>query len=260
MKLIDSHAHLDFEQFHEDFEEVLRRADEANVVKIINIGANLERSRESIILAENHENIFAAVGVHPEEVSLVDFDAIHDELLGLAKSSRKVVGIGETGLDYNYSSVNKAEQKRLFQIHIDVARHLGLPLVIHIRNGEDEEAVNTAYEILKDADYGRGVIHCFTLDAAWAKRFVELGFSLGFTGIITYKKVEAIHGAVTEISLEKILIETDCPFLPPQSHRGERNEPAYVVEVAEKVAEIKSLSLEKIAEQTTMNVEELFGI
>jgi TatD DNase family protein len=269
MKLIDSHAHLDFEDFHGDFDAVLRRAEEAGVAEIINIGASLERSRASITLAENYNNIFAVVGVHPEEAENVDFVTIHAELMELAKSSRRVVGIGETGLDFYSSSEvekfsinsnNKTKQKKLFQIHIDVARHLSFPLVVHIRNGEDEDAVNEAYEILKKSGYCKGVIHCFTLNAAWAKRFTDLGFYLGFTGIITYKNADEVRDAVSVTSLDRILVETDAPFLAPQKYRGGRNEPAYVTEIATQIAEIKSLPLDKVARQTTINVEKLFNI
>lgn len=280
MQLIDSHAHLDFEDFHADFDAVLRRADGAKVTKIINIGADLQRSRASVTLAENYSNIFATIGVHPESVDEVNFDTIHDELLEIAESSKRVVGIGETGLDYYSASgtdllgkvrepltaEKKEKQKRLFQIHVDVARHLGLPLVIHIRNGGDEEAVNTAYEILKENKTDNtkhknyGVIHCFTLNAEWAKRFTDLGFLLGFTGIITYKNAEVIRGAVAATPLERILIETDAPFLAPQRYRGKRNEPAFVAEVADKIAELKQIPLEKVAERTKINAEELFKI
>lgn len=265
MQLIDSHAHLDFDDFHDDFDAVLKRAESAGVTKVINIGASLARSQASITLAENYDNIYAVVGVHPEEADNVDLDSIHSELLEMAKSSKRVVGIGETGLDY-YHEGDKEKQKQLFRTHIEVAKHLGLPLVVHIRNGEDESAVNETYEILKNfklqiSNSDRvGVIHCFTLDSAWAKRFTGLGFYLGFTGIITYKNADKIREAVAETPLENILIETDAPFLAPQKYRGQRNEPAYVTEVAEKIAEIKVLPLAKIAERTTMNVEQLFKI
>jgi TatD DNase family protein len=260
MKLVDSHVHLDFEDFHGDFDAVLHRAAEAGVETVINIGADLERSRASIALADNYPNIYATVGVHPEAAGDINIETIHNELLELAKSSDKVVGIGETGLDYNAHGFDKDEQIRLFEIHIEVAQHLGLPLVVHIRDGEDEDAVATAYEILKKSGHGKGVIHCFTLNADWAKRFVDLGFYLGFTGIITYKNADDIRDAVRATSLDNILIETDCPFLAPQKYRGKRNEPAYVIEVAEQIASVKELPLEKVAEQTTMNVEKLFGI
>ncbi len=260
MKLIDSHAHLDFDDFHDDFDTVLRRAAETGVEKIINIGANLDRSRASVLLADNYPNIYATVGVHPEEAGDIDIESVHDELLTLAESSKKVVGIGETGLDYNAHGFNKEEQIKLFQIHIEVAHHLGLPLVIHIRNGEDEEAVATAYEILEKAGYFRGVIHCFTLNSDWAKRFIDLGFYLGFTGIVTYKNADAIREAAKFVSEDRFLVETDCPFLAPQKHRGQRNEPAFVTEVAEKIAEVKNLPVERIAEITFANTENLFQL
>lgn len=276
MKLIDSHAHLDFEQFRDDFDDVLARASESGVEKIINIGANLERSHASITLAEKYANVFAVVGIHPEEAVGVKFETVHDDLMALIKSSDKVVGVGETGLDYyNAGGSNlrgesrgnglleaeiKEHQKKLFRIHVEIAKELELPLVIHIRNGDDNDAVNDAYELLVDSGYHRGVIHCFTLDYAWAKRFTDLGFNLGFTGIVTYKNSEEIQAAIESTSIERILIETDCPFLAPQKYRGQRNEPSYVTEVAKKVAEIKNLTLENVAKQTTINVEKLFNI
>lgn len=260
MNLIDSHAHLDFDDFHGDFDNVLHRAEEAGVSKIINIGADLDRSKASVLLADNYPNIYATVGIHPEEADKVNFATLHDELLHLVKSSKKVVGIGETGLDYNVQDADKENQQKLFQLQIEIARHVGLPLVVHIRNGEDEDAVNTVYEILKKADYCKGVIHCFTLNADWAKRFFDLGFCIGFTGIITYKNAEDIREAVVATPLENILVETDSPFLAPQKYRGKRNEPSYVVEIASKIAELKGLTLEKVAEQTTINVETLFNL
>jgi len=262
MKLIDSHAHLDFSEFHPDLAAVLERARVAGVEKIINIGADLDRSQTGITIAENYENIWATVGVHPDEASHIDLETVHNELMELAKSSDKVVGIGECGLDY-YRTTDKAEmsaQKRLFEIHIDVAKHLNLPLVIHIRNGEDELATEEAYEILKKVGYNKGVIHCFSLNSEWAKLFTELGFYLGFTGIITYKNAETIRESVQNTDLGRIIVETDCPFLASQNHRGERNEPAFVAEVANKIAEIKGLSLEKVADSVTMNTEKLFQI
>jgi TatD DNase family protein len=260
MKLIDSHAHLDFEDFHNDFDAVLCRAEEAGIEKIINIGTSLDRSRASVTLADNYPNIYATVGVHPEEAGDIDLENVHAELLNLAKSSKKVVGIGETGLDYNAHGFDKEEQIKLFQIQIEVAHHLGLPLVIHIRNGEDEEAVATAYEILKESGHSSGVIHCFTFNKDWAKRFIDLGFHLGFTGIITYKNAEEIREAAKSIPLDRILIETDCPFLSPQEYRGTRNESAYVLEVAKKIAEIRNLPLEQIAEITFTNTQKLFQL
>lgn len=276
MRLIDSHAHLDFEALHEDFDQVLRRAKQGGVEKIITIGVSLATSESAIALAESHDHIFATVGVHPEESTSLNLEKLHGNLLDLAKSSKRVVAMGETGLDYYQASgtdlVGKERDEHsltkevkdlqiaIFKTHIEVAKHLGLPLIVHIRNGEDEEAVNAAYEILKNSGHTEGVIHCFTLGSDWARRFVDLGFHIGFTGIITYKNAEEIRSAVASVPLDKLFIETDCPFLAPQKYRGQRNEPAYVVEVATKVAEIKILPLAKVAEQTTINVEKLFNI
>jgi len=276
MQLVDSHAHLDFEAFHEDFGAVLERAEAAGVTKMLSIGVSLVTSSAAIALAESHSHIFATVGVHPEESSNLDLNTLHAELMSLAKGSRRVVGIGETGLDYYQAGGNelngaprdaatftgeaKERQINIFKTHIEVAKHLALPLIVHVRNGADEEAVNTAFEVLKNSGHTKGVIHCFTLGPDWAKRFVELGFHIGFTGIITYKNATEIREAVAATPPDRILIETDCPFLAPQKYRGQRNEPSYVVEVAEKIAEIKSLPLAKVAEQTTINVEKLFNI
>jgi TatD DNase family protein len=274
MKFIDSHAHLDFEQFHGDFNQVLERAQNNGVEYIINIGASLQRSEASVAIAEAHKNIFAVVGVHPEEFSSVKFESLHQELLSLAKSSKKVIGIGECGLDYYraggqdllgkdrmpISNNEKESQQRLFMTHIEVAKHLSLPLVIHIRNGEDDQAAKDAYKILSDSGYKNGVVHCFTLNKVWAQKFTRLGFKLGFTGIVTYKNAEEIKEAVKTTDIKDILIETDCPFLAPQKFRGQRNEPSYVLEVAKEIADLKNISLEVVAESTTQNTIKLFKL
>jgi TatD DNase family protein len=264
MKFIDSHAHLDFEHFHRDFNQVLQRATTAGVDCIINIGADLARSEASVVIAEAHSNIFATVGVHPDEAGSVDFATIHDSLISLAKSSDRVVGIGECGLDYYQVDMNNidliSKQQELFKTHIDIAKHLGLPLVVHIRNGEDDQAAKDAYKILSDSGYNNGVIHCFTLDKDWAQKLVRLGFKLGFTGIITYKNANDIKEAVKTADIKDILIETDCPFLAPQKFRGQRNEPSYVLEVAKEIANIKNISLEVVAESTTQNTIKLFKL
>lgn len=262
MKLIDSHAHLDFEDFHKDFDAVLKRASESGVEKIINIGADFERSKASVILAENFPNIFATVGVHPDEASNIDISYAKEELERLVKSSRRVVGVGECGLDY-YRTNDKhliAKQNELFKAQLEIAREHLLPVVIHIRNGEDNQAYKDAIGIIKEVEYYNGVIHCFTLGPEEAKEFVDLGFHVGFTGIITYKNSDVIQAAAREIPIERILIETDCPFLSPQAFRGQRNEPAFVIEIAKKIAELRGLKVEEVATKTSDNTEKLFNI
>jgi TatD DNase family protein len=291
--LIDSHCHVNFNAYKEDGEEVIKRSLDQQVW-LINIGSQSATSERSIRIADKYPvGVYAVVGLHPihlmqdvtETASFEgetyefttrqeDFDK--EKYRGLAKSSKKVVGLGETGLDYWYfdefseARINEAKkiQKRVFEEFIDLSVELGLPLVIHCRGTKADlyGAYDDAYEILRAASekYGRplrGVIHCFTGTAQQTRKFLDLGFFIGFTGLITFKKkVEWLWEIVRQTPLEKILIETDAPFLSPEPHRGKRNEPAYVRLVAQKVAELKGLPLEKIAEVTTANARELFGI
>lgn len=262
MEFIDSHAHLDFEEFDTDFIQVLERAEEAGVRKIINIGADVERSRASVILAEKYPNIWATVGVHPDDAKDIDVEYIKEELERMIKSSRKVVGIGECGLDYFRTEdvAEMAAQNSLFKAQLEIAREHHLPVVIHIRNGKDDRAFRDAISIIKGVEYFNGVVHCFTFGSEEAKELLELGFHLGFTGIITYKNSESIKEAVKVTPLERLLIETDCPFLAPQKYRGKRNEPAYVAEVAKTVVDLKNISLEEVASTTTENTQRLFRL
>jgi TatD DNase family protein len=262
MKLIDSHAHLDFEDFHPDFDAVLKRAAENGVEKIVNIGADLERSRASVMLAENYSNIWATVGVHPDEAANINLEEVKLELERLIKSSRRVIAVGECGLDY-YRTSDKSEiaaQNALFKAQLEIAREHHLPVVIHIRTGENDQAIKDAVGIIKEVEYFNGVVHCFTFGPNEAKSFTDLGFHLGFTGIVTYKNAIDIQEAAKETDLDKILIETDCPFLAPQKYRGQRNEPSYVIEVAEKIAELRGLTAEEIATKAAENTEKLFKI
>jgi TatD DNase family protein len=262
MRLIDSHAHLDFEQFHGDFNEVILRAKQSGVEKIVNIGADIKRSQATVELAENHDNIYAVVGIHPEEENELGLTESITELENLIKSSRRVVAVGECGLDYNnkQSKEEKAKQLALFEAQIELAQGHHLPMVIHIRNGEDDLAYEDAKMVLDKNKVDNGVVHCFTFGPCEAQAFLDMGLSIGFTGIITYKNAEKVRDAVKIVPLDKLLVETDCPFLAPQGHRGERNEPAYVVEVAEKVAEIKGITTVEVAKATAENAERLFRI
>lgn len=259
MQLIDSHAHLDFSDFEADLDLVIARAGEAGVFKIVNIGADLARSKKAIDIAEKYEQIWATVGIHPEDCD-IDPSVAGEEIRKLTNSSKKVIAIGECGLDYFYDETKKTKQKELFKTQIKIAKELKLPIVIHIRNGGDDTAVSDVYQILKENQIQKGVIHCFTLEKIWAEKFLGLGLHLGFTGIVTYKNAELVQESAKIVPVEKILIETDCPYLSPQKYRGQRNEPSYVVEVAKKISEIKNLSLDKVAEQTTKNAEKLFNI
>jgi TatD DNase family protein len=256
--LIDSHAHLDFPDFKDDIEEVIQRAKNAGVEKIINIGADLDLSEKAIKIAESHDNIWATVGVHAEYADDHELGDLKEEIKKLAKSSEKVVAIGECGPDYYWNDQNKYKQLKLFELQLELAKELDLPLVAHIRNGMDECAAENAYDLLQKTGVKRGVVHCFTLEKRWVERYVNLGFYIGFTGIVTYKNAENVRESAKAVPLERLLVETDAPYLSPQSVRSLRNEPSYVVEVAEKLAEVKGVTLSEIERITTENAEALF--
>jgi TatD DNase family protein len=266
MRLVDSHAHLDFSEFGKDIEEVIIRAKNVGVDKIINIGADLVRSKKAIEIAEKYGNIWATVGIHPEEAHKIDINKSLQELEKSLKTSRKIIAIGECGLDYFWSEkeINvlniKKLQQELFVGQLKLAKKYNLPVVVHIRNGSDDFAAIEAFKILVANNIKNGVIHCFTLNRNWARKFTDLGFFIGFTGIITYKNSDIVCETVSYVDINKILIETDCPFLAPQKFRGKRNESAYVVEVATRIAEIKNIEIEQVCEYTTKNAEKLFNI
>lgn len=253
MQFIDTHIHIDFPQFNQDREAVIQKAQSAFVGKMINVGCNLKTSQKSIALAEKYPNIWATVGIHPSDVKIYN-SQIEKELFELAKN-KKVVAIGEIGLDYFYGKDNQEEQKKVLTAQIKIAKEVEKPVVIHTR-----DAGADLLKILKQEKPQQAVIHCFTETAAFAEEILAMGYMISFTGIITYAKAEELRQVVSKTPLNRIMIETDCPFLAPQKYRGERNEPAFVVEVAQKIAEIKNIGLEEIAEKTTQNAEVFFGI
>ena len=255
--LIDSHAHIQGKEYAGDVEAVITRARDAGVDKIIAVGGAGEMSsnHDAVALANSYENVYATVGMHPHDAK----DVGPEEL----KSARdltvhpKVSAVGETGLDYYYSHSAHDVQRRVFMDFINLARETGLPLVVHER-----DAAQDAAQLLRSAGNGnlRGVIHCFTGNYQAACAYLDLGFYLSFTGIITFKNAEPLRDVVRQVPLEKMLIETDSPYLTPVPHRGKRNEPAYVRLVAEALAIVKGVSLEEVAQITSGNVRELFNI
>lgn len=247
--LIDTHAHLDFSDFNKDRQQVIRRAFGGGVGKIINIGTNYKSSKKSIELAQKYENIFASVSLHPIDVEKEKFD---EKLwLELAQQS-KVVAIGEAGFDFHHSS-NPEKQKEIFQKLIKIACQVKKPLIIHSRQADKEILDVLSHSKLPPKP---GVIHCFGREYEVAKKFLDLGFLISYTGNITYNK-ERIS-SVPKVPLDKIMVETDCPFMTPIPFRGQRNEPLYVKYVAQKIAEIKGESFEEIAKITTENAKKLF--
>lgn len=252
---IDTHAHLEMREFREDREDVIARARGAGVDFIITIGTTVESSRDAVVLAERHDFVYAAVGIHPHETKDVLHPA-YDVLRHFAKS-RKVVAYGEIGLDYYYENSPKNVQQRKFRDMLREARELGLPVIIH-----DRDAHEDTLRIVKeewDPSIG-GVMHCFSGDAEFAKKMMELGFYISIAGPVTYPKSATLREAVRRIPIERILVETDAPYLAPQQFRGRRNEPAYVRHTAEAVADIKGLSLDDVARITSFNAMQLFGI
>ncbi|MEE8423285.1 MAG: YchF/TatD family DNA exonuclease [Thermodesulfobacteriota bacterium] len=253
--LIDTHAHLDMDQFCDEKDEIIRRAEASGIENIITIGSNLESCRSAIKLAESHPSVFAAVGVHPHDASDVDSHTLK-EIKTLAKHP-KVVAIGETGLDYYYLNSPKEVQKETFRAFINVARELNLPLILHVR-----EAQKDALAILREEELPErgGVTHCFSGSYEDAKSYMDLGFYISYTGVLTFPNAHSLREAAKKISIEKILIETDSPYLAPVPKRGKRNEPSYVRYIAEKIAEIKGLSLQDVGRITTLNAKNLFNL
>lgn len=251
--LIDTHAHIEMKEFDLDRDEVLKRAKEAGVGYLISVGANLAGSIKAVELAEKYENVYASVGIHPHDVKNMD-ETTFLTLRELAKSS-KVVAIGEIGLDYFKEFSPKELQIHRFREFLALAKELKKPVIIH-----DRDAHEDTLRILKEECVKNGVVHCFSGDYDFAKEIMKLGFYISFTGVITFPKAEEARKIVEQVPIEKMLVETDCPYLAPVPHRGKRNEPAFVKEIAKTIAEVKGLSLDDVSRITTLNVKDLFGI
>ena len=262
--LIETHAHLDYPDFQPDFPDVLKRAEEAGVTRMISIGTSLESSRRAVRLAEMDSRIFAVAGVHPTAAEEVEKD-VTEELMELARHPR-VVAIGEAGLDYHRlpSQENpaatqsdeeyKAAQARLFRQQLEVAAALGLNVVIHQRDAWED-----TLEILRDyTGRVRGVFHCFGNSLEQAESVISLGHLISFTGIVTFKNAPLVHECARRVGLERFMVETDCPYLAPAPHRGKRCEPAYTRLVAERIASLRETTLEEVAARTTENAERFF--
>lgn len=253
--LIDTHAHLEMREFNDDREDVIKRAREAGVEYIVTIGTTIESSRDAVLLADKYDFIYAAIGIHPHEVK----DILHPayDILRHFAQHKKVVAYGEIGLDYHYEHSPRSDQKRKFRDMLREARELDLPVIIH-----DRDAHEDTLQILSEEwspDLG-GVLHCFSGDAAMAKRVIEMGFSISVAGPVTFPKAESLREVVKQIPIEHLLIETDAPYLAPQPVRGKRNEPAFVRHTAEAIAALKGLSVDDVARITSFNAMQLFGI
>ncbi|MFQ5963398.1 MAG: TatD family hydrolase [Candidatus Scalinduaceae bacterium] len=252
--IIDTHAHLDFPDYRKDFDNVIKRAQESGVEYFINVGVSIESSIKSIDLAKQYNQIYASIGIHPHEASNVSAED-WSQLERLAKSN-KVIAIGETGLDYYRNRSKKEDQKRLFQQHIELAKREKLPIIVHNRDASAD-----CLEILRCYN-GKieGVIHCFSGSKEIVKEFLKLGFYISFAGPVTYPNANKLREVVQSVPVERLLLETDCPFLAPQQKRGKRNEPSYLKYTIPVFAELHKLSIEDIKRITTHNARKLFGI
>jgi TatD DNase family protein len=255
MEFVDTHCHLDWNSFDADREAAIDRAAQAGVTRMITIGVDGPSSRRAIELAETHDTVYAAVGVHPNDCAKFDAAALAD-IRSLAQHP-KVVAIGEIGLDYYWHKVEQAVQARAFRAQLELAAELTKPVIIHSRAAA-LDVLRILEEFAKQAECS-GTLHSYFDDLAIAQRAFALGFYIGVTGPLTFKKAEHEREIIKQVPLEWILIETDAPFLTPVPHRGERNEPAFVKHIAETLARVRGQSIEEVARQTTYNAEKLFG-
>ncbi len=253
--LIDSHCHLDFETFANEIDDVVARAHQADVSHMVTISTRIKRLPDIRAIAEKFPNVYCSVGTHPHQAD-EERGISADEIIALTQHP-KVVAIGEAGLDYFYQHGSREAQHEGFRTHIAAARATGLPLVIHTRDADDDTARILTEEMEKGAF--PAVLHCFTGGRALALKGIELGLYVSFSGILTFGKSEALRAIAKELPADRILVETDSPFLAPGPYRGKRNEPSFVVETAKVLAQTRGVSFEEIARQTSENFFRLFA-
>ena len=252
--IFETHAHYDDEQFDEDREQLLAGLQEAGIETVVNVGATLEGCLSTIRLAEQYPFIYAAVGVHPDEVGTLDeekFSWLKEKL-----SHEKVVAVGEIGFDYYWDQESHEVQKKWFLRQLEAAREAGLPVIIHSR-----EAAADTLEMMKE--YGqdlKGIIHCYSYSVEHAREYVKMGYLLGIGGVVTFKNARKLKEVVEEIPLEALVLETDCPYLAPVPNRGKRNSSLNLPLIAEEIAAIKQISCEEVITQTRENARKLFGV
>jgi TatD DNase family protein len=251
--LVDSHCHLDFPDFADELEAVLARAHAADVGIMVTICTHLSRFEQVRAVAERFDNVWCSVGVHPHEAGSEAADT--EQLIALAQHP-KVVGIGETGLDFYYEHSPRTRQEQCFRAHIRAAQATGLPLIVHTRDADAETAAILG-EMAAEAPL-RGVIHCFSTSRQLAEAALDLGFYISLSGIVTFKKAEDLRATVRDLPLERLLVETDAPYLAPVPKRGKRNEPAFVAHTAAEVAKLKQVPLAELTRATTANFLRLF--
>ncbi len=256
---IDSHCHIDGPEYDADRDEVVTRAREAGVLTMLNIGTGDPQSgafERAVELAEKYAEIYAAVGIHPHDAKLFD-EAAEKRLLNLAERSKRIVAWGEIGLDYHYDHSPREVQREVFRKQLRLARDHSLPVIVHSREAEDDTIAILREEL---NGYERaGVMHCFGGSLEMARAAIDLGFLISFAGNLTFKKADALRDVARELPLDRVMIETDCPYLSPVPFRGKRNEPARVVETARCLAELHGKDLKEIGKVTSENFRQLFS-
>lgn len=252
--LIDSHCHLDFDDFEEDLEEIMKNAKDSGITAILNAGNNIDDLENQLKISEKYPFVFSATGVHPHNASEYKNLSVND--LTSRVDNKNIVAIGECGLDYYYNNSPREEQIQVFKIHIKAAQETDLPLIVHTRDADDD-----TIKILSDAYKEKpftGVIHCFSSSKKLADFALSIGFYISISGMITFNKAHELRDIIKDIPIEKLLVETNSPFLAPVPMRGKRNQPAYIVHTAEKLAEIKNMSFDELAYITSDNFFDLF--
>ena len=252
--LVDSHCHLDFPDFADELDAVVQRGRDHGVGLFLTINTHLTRFERVLAVAERFPDVYCTVGIHPHEAGS-EPHAETERLIELARHP-KVVGFGETGLDYYYDKSPRDRQRDSFRAHITAAREVGLPVIVHTRDADGDTMDILAEEMAKGAF--TGLIHCFSSGPELAEKALEIGLHISISGIVTFKKAEALQETVKTIPLDRLLVETDCPYLAPIPFRGKRNEPAYVAHTAAKVAELQGVSSAELAQATTANFHRLF--
>ncbi len=259
-QLVDSHCHIDGPEYDQDRDEVIARAIDAGVTTMLNVGTGDPRSgafERAVELSEKYGSVYCAIGVHPHDAKLF-YDAAEQRLTRLAKTSSRVIAWGEIGLDYHYDHSPREVQRNAFRTQLQIARALSLPVIIHSREANDD-----TIQILRDelTGYGRaGVLHCFGGALPMAQQAIELGFFISFAGTLTFNKAEDLRQIARQLPLNRLLVETDCPYLSPVPFRGKRNEPARVIETAKCLAELHERPVDEVGRITSENFAKLFGV
>ena len=251
MNLIDSHCHINDKQFSDDLDEVINRAIENGVTQLICVGTDINSSEKAIQIAENYSEVFATTGVHPHDAEKADKKYV--QILEDLAKHEKVVAIGEMGLDYFYDFSDRKVQKTIFRDQLDLAKDLELPAVIHNRDS-DEDLLQTIIE----SKLNHGVIHCFASDYQMAEKLLKIGLHISFTGMVTF--VKSLHEVIKKIDVNKLMVETDSPYLSPKPYRGKRNEPKNVVEVAKFIAELKNININEFKNIVNATTQSFFKL